>query len=67
MQTSHIKYIFHFFSANDRNQVESINLLAQPIVRNGLTASTFSSNAEKLLKNAISDVYTELTSKSQNH
>ncbi|HEY4832023.1 MAG TPA: hypothetical protein VIH61_05625, partial [Waddliaceae bacterium] len=60
-------HIFRIFSANDRNQPESINLLAQTSIHNGLTTSTFSSNAEKLRKIAIANVHTELTSKSQNH
>jgi hypothetical protein len=67
MQTIHIKHIFRIFSANDWNQPESINLLVQSSILKGLAASTFSSNAEKLRKNAISDDQTALTSKSQNY
>jgi hypothetical protein len=54
MQTIHKQHLFRIFSANDWNRPESINLLAQQIVHNGLATSTFSSNAEKLRKNAIS-------------
>jgi hypothetical protein len=61
------KHIFRIFSANHWNQSESINLLAQKVIHNGLTTSTFSSNAEKVRKRAISDDQTALTSKSQNH
>lgn len=39
--------IFHNFSANDWNQSELKNLLAQILVCYGSKASTFSSNAEK--------------------
>jgi hypothetical protein len=67
MQTIHLRHILRIFSANDRNQPESINLLAQTSIHNGLTTSTFSSNAEKLRKNATSDDQTTLTSKSQNY
>jgi hypothetical protein len=67
MQTIHFKHIFRIFSTSDWIQLESISLLAQTSIYNGLTTSTFSSNAEKLRKNAISDDQTALTSKSQNH
>jgi hypothetical protein len=67
MQTIHNQRIFRIFSASDWNQPESINLLAQSPIRNGITASTFSSNAEKLRKNASSIDQTALTSKSQNY
>ncbi|HEY4831515.1 MAG TPA: hypothetical protein VIH61_03035 [Waddliaceae bacterium] len=59
------KHIFRIFSANDWNQPESINLLVQQPLLNGLAASTFSSNAEKLRKTAVSDDQTALISKSQ--
>lgn len=56
---------FRIFSANDLNQSEQLAFkmlspFAQPI------ASSFSSNAEKMRKNIISDDQIALASKSQN-
>jgi hypothetical protein len=59
--------IFRNFSANDWNHPEPKNLLAQTLVCYGSKASTFSSNAEKMRKSAISEDQIALTSNSQNH
>jgi hypothetical protein len=66
MHTFPKKHIFRIFSANDRNQSESKKLLAQQAVHNDVTVSTFSSNAEKMRKIAISDDQIELISNGQN-
>jgi hypothetical protein len=67
MHTFPKKRIFRIFSASDWNQSESKKFLAQQVVHNGITASTFSSNAEKLRKRASSDDQIALTSKGQNY